>query len=125
MKMTEQELFAWGRANLEAFHAAVAAIKVQDCKTTSGRRYVGNAYREIIQASHQHRIDAGLTLDQAKVAIARANAIEREEMVEKGWSGDTVSGWHLADSERGVTYSEAIREQRRIEQRASAAQAQL
>ena len=116
MKITEYELLAWGRANLAAFRDGVAAIKVQDCKTTSGRRHVGDAYRFLIKQSHLHRLAAGLTKEQAASAIARAYVVERDEMILKGWQGDTVSGWHLKSSNKGVTYGEAVREQRRIEQ---------
>lgn len=114
--VTEYELLAWGRANLAAFRDGVAAIPTHDCKSTSGRRHVGDAYRSLIQQSHMQRLAAGLTIEQAKNAIARAYAVERDEMILKGWSGDTVSGWHLKNSIKGgVTYGEAVREQRRME----------
>lgn len=113
--MTDYDLLAWGRANLAAFRDGVAAIPIHDCKSTSGRRHVGDAYRLLIKQSHLHRLAAGLTIEQAKNAIARAAAVERDEMILKGWSGDTVSGWHLKTSIKGVTYGEAVREQRRIE----------
>ena len=116
MTVTEHELLAWGRANLAAFRDGVAAIPNYDCKSTSGRRHVGDAYRSLIQQSHLHRLAAGLTIEQAKGAISRAAAVERHEMIEKGWSGESISGWHLkSNAKGGVTYGEAVREQRRME----------